>query len=91
MKMGPFLSAVLVGFLLAPRICAQEAPGHASSRGEEGRYRSALLFASVIELIRDEYLDPAKTDYEKMTHAALRASCLHWIPTANFWTRKTIT
>jgi carboxyl-terminal processing protease len=72
MKMGPFLSAVLVGFLLAPRICAQEAPGHASSRGEEGRYRSALLFASVIELIRDEYLDPAKTDYEKMTHAALR-------------------
>ena len=24
---------------------------------EEGRYRSALLFASVVELIRDEYLD----------------------------------
>ena len=34
---------------------------------EEGRYRSALLFANVVELIRDEYLDIEKTDYDKMT------------------------
>ena len=39
---------------------------------EEGRYRSALLFANVVELIRDEYLDIEKTDYDKMTYAALR-------------------
>lgn len=43
-----------------------------SAQGEEGRYRSALLFANVVELVRDEYLEPEKTDYDKMTYAALR-------------------
>ncbi|NBS79101.1 PDZ domain-containing protein [bacterium] len=42
------------------------------AQSEEGRYRSALLFASVVELIRDEYLELEKTDYDKMTYAALR-------------------
>jgi len=42
------------------------------AQGEEGRYRSALLFANVVELVRDEYLDPEKTDYDKMTYAALQ-------------------
>ena len=42
------------------------------SQNEEGRYRSALLFASVVELIRDEYLELEKTDYDKMTYSALR-------------------
>ena len=42
------------------------------AQGEEGRYRSALLFANVVELVRDEYLDPEKTDYDKITYAALR-------------------
>jgi len=42
------------------------------AQGEEGRYRSALLFANVVELVRDEYLEPEKTDYDKMTYAALR-------------------
>jgi len=45
---------------------------HAISQGEEGRYRSALLFANVVELVRDEYLEPEKTDYDKITYAALR-------------------
>ena len=41
-------------------------------QGEEGRYRSALLFANVVELVRDEYLEAEKTDYDKMTYAALQ-------------------
>lgn len=45
---------------------------HSMAQGEEGRYRSALLFANVVELVRDEYLEPEKTDYDKMTYAALR-------------------
>jgi len=45
---------------------------NAATQGEEGRYRSALLFANVVELVRDEYLEPEKTDYDKMTYAALR-------------------
>jgi carboxyl-terminal processing protease len=42
------------------------------AQGEEGRYRSALLFANVVELVRDEYLEPEKTDYDKITYAALQ-------------------
>ena len=45
---------------------------NSATQPEEGRYRSALLFANVVELIRDEYLDIEKTDYDKMTYAALR-------------------
>ena len=47
-------------------------PAHPGGQGEEGRYRSALLFANVVELVRDEYLEPEKTDYDKMTYAALQ-------------------
>jgi carboxyl-terminal processing protease len=66
----PFVA--LTGVLLIPALFAQEAKPKTASQEEEGRYRSALLFANVIELIRDEYLEPEKTDYDKMTHAALR-------------------
>lgn len=45
---------------------------HPMAQGEEGRYRSALLFANVVELVRDEYLEPEKTEYDKMTYAALQ-------------------
>jgi len=44
----------------------------AVAQGEEGRYRSALLFANVVELVRDEYFEQEKTDYDQMTYAALR-------------------
>jgi carboxyl-terminal processing protease len=37
----------------------------------EARYRSSLLFASVLELVRDEYVDPRAVDYERLTEAAL--------------------
>jgi len=63
--------AATAGFLLQP-VLAQEAKPKTSSQDEEGRYRSALLFANVVELIRDEYLEPDKTDYDRMTYAALR-------------------
>ena len=43
-----------------------------TTQSEEGRYRSALLFASVVEMVRDDYLELEKTDYDKMTYAALR-------------------
>ena len=53
-------------------LAAQENNPQPTSKLEEGRYRSALLFANVIELIRDGYLEPEKTDYDKMTYSALR-------------------
>jgi carboxyl-terminal processing protease len=72
MKSRGFLFFALAGALWIPALSAQEAKPKTASQEEEGRYRSALLFANVIELIRDEYLEPEKTDYDKMTHAALR-------------------
>jgi len=67
-----FLLAAVFGMLLIPGLWAQEKKSQAGSKEEEGRYRSALLFANVVELIRDEYLEPEKTDYNEMTYAALR-------------------
>ena len=65
------LIAVTAGWLL-PSAWAEEGKTQTSSQDEEGRYRSALLFANVVELIRDEYLEPEKTDYDKMTYAGLQ-------------------
>jgi len=67
-----FLAVAALGTMLIPGLWAQEKKSQTASKEEEGRYRSALLFANVIELIRDEYLEPEKTDYDKMTYAALR-------------------
>jgi carboxyl-terminal processing protease len=38
---------------------------------DDARYRSALIFSNVLELIREEYVDPQEMDYEKLTYAAL--------------------
>jgi len=72
MKLGHLLPAAMATVMLIPGLSAQENKSKAASKEEEGRYRSALLFANVIELIRDEYLEPEKTDYDKMTYSALR-------------------
>ena len=71
MKRGCIFPVMLVGAMLVPSLWAQEKKSPATSQ-EEGRYRSALLFANVIELIRDEYLEPEKSDYDEMTYSALR-------------------
>ncbi len=57
---------------------------NAAPSGEEGRYRSALLFASVVEMIRDEYLEIEKTDYDKMTYTALRGLLTSLDPHSQF-------
>jgi carboxyl-terminal processing protease len=73
MKKSLWAAGVLV-FWVGGQLCdsAEVTKTNIPSQSEEGRYRSALLFASVVELIRDEYLELEKTDYDKMTYAALR-------------------
>ena len=72
MNLHYFLATVVAGMMLIPGLWAQEKKFPMVPKEEEGRYRSALLFANVIELIRDEYLEPEKTDYDKMTYAGLQ-------------------
>lgn len=71
------------GFVLSCN-AAQLTQTNATQSSEEGRYRSALLFASVVEMIRDEYLEIEKTDYDKMTYAALRGLLTSLDPHSQF-------
>ena len=71
------------GFVLSCN-AAELAQTNATASSEEGRYRSALLFASVVEMIRDEYLEIEKTDYDKMTYAALRGLLTSLDPHSQF-------
>ena len=71
------------GFVLSCN-AAQLTQTNATPSSEEGRYRSALLFASVVEMIRDEYLEIEKTDYDKMTYAALRGLLTSLDPHSQF-------
>lgn len=51
---------------------------------DDARYRSVLLFSSVLELIREEYADAHAVDYEKLTHAALNGMLTSLDPFSEF-------
>jgi carboxyl-terminal processing protease len=53
-------------------------------KDEDARYRSTMLFANVLELVRDEYVDPSKVDYDKLTYAALRGMLTSLDPHSQF-------
>jgi len=72
MSLRHFLAPTLAGGMMVSVLFAQETKPKTASKEEEGRYRSALLFANVVELIRDDYLQPEKTDYDQLTYSALR-------------------
>jgi carboxyl-terminal processing protease len=62
--------------LLAASLLLGAAPASAQNPAppptdDDARYRSALLFSSILELIREEYVDAQRVDYEKLTYAAL--------------------
>ena len=63
---------LLAGTGLSSLLVAQESRPKPPPREEEGRNRSAILFGNVIELIREEYLEPEKAEYDQMTYSALR-------------------
>jgi len=51
---------------------------------DEARYRSAILFQNVLELVRDEYVDSKAVDYDKLTYAALRGMLSSLDPHSQF-------
>lgn len=83
MRIYPCIWGVVWGFVLSCN-AAELTQTNATPSSEEGRYRSALLFASVVEMIRDEYLEIEKTDYDKMTYAALRGLLTSLDPHSQF-------
>ncbi|GAB4240124.1 MAG: S41 family peptidase [Candidatus Methylacidiphilales bacterium] len=76
------LRIAFLGFMfLATALCvATESEGNT----EEARYRSALLFQNVLELVRDEYVDADKVDYDQLTQAALRGMLSSLDPHSQF-------
>ena len=40
-------------------------------------YQYTLLFARVLQLIRQDYVDPSKVSYKDLTYAALRGMLAH--------------
>ena len=83
MRIYPCIWGVVWGFVLSCN-AVELTQTNATPSSEEGRYRSALLFASVVEMIRDEYLEIEKTDYDKMTYAALRGLLTSLDPHSQF-------
>jgi len=83
MRIYPCIWGVVWGFVLSCN-AVELTQTNAAATSEEGRYRSALLFASVVEMIRDEYLEIEKTDYDKMTYAALRGLLTSLDPHSQF-------
>jgi carboxyl-terminal processing protease len=53
-------------------------------KDEDARYRSTLLFSNVLELIRDEYVDTNKIDYDRLTYAALKGMVSSLDPHSQF-------
>ncbi|MEM9446054.1 MAG: S41 family peptidase [Verrucomicrobiota bacterium] len=51
---------------------------------EKERYRSTLLFANILELIRDEYVDSEDIDYQFLTQSALKGMLSSLDPYSEF-------
>jgi len=83
MRICLYILGIVWGFVLSCN-AVELTQTNATPSSEEGRYRSALLFASVVEMIRDEYLEIEKTDYDKMTYAALRGLLTSLDPHSQF-------
>lgn len=43
-----------------------------ASNSDDARYRCTALFANVLELVREDYVDPSKINYDALTYAALK-------------------
>lgn len=54
------------------------------TKDEDARYRSTLLFANALEMVRDEYVDKTKVNYDKLTYAALRGILTSLDPHSQF-------
>jgi carboxyl-terminal processing protease len=64
----------LTAFVLLTGLLGWEGARSAATDGAPGddSYQYTLLFARVLQLVRQDYVDPEKTSYKDLTYAALR-------------------
>jgi carboxyl-terminal processing protease len=79
------LTVLLTGFFLFTGIMGWQS-GRSSSPAEkpDESYQYTLLFARVMQLIRQDYVDPSKVGYKDLTYAALRGMLSSLDPHSQF-------
>ena len=79
------LTVLLTAFILLTGVLGwQSARSAAEPEKPDDSYQYTLLFARVLQLIRQDYVDPSKTDYKDLTYAALRGMLSSLDPHSQF-------
>ncbi len=81
MKRTGFTALLVSAIILAGSL---RVTGEEAADDSEQLYRSTLLFAHVLETIRDQYVDASGVDYEKLTFAALEGMLSSLDPYSEF-------
>jgi len=80
------LTYLLTAFILLTGLLGWEGARSAATDADpaDDSYQYTLLFARVLQLVRQDYVDPAKTSYKDLTYAALRGMLASLDPHSQF-------
>ena len=79
------LTILLTAFCLITGLLGWEgARSAATDANQDDSYQYTLLFARVLQLIRQDYVDPSKVGYKDLTYAALRGMLSSLDPHSQF-------
>jgi len=80
------LTILLTAFCLITGLLGWEGARSAATDGNQAddSYQYTLLFARVLQLVRQDYVDPEKTSYKDLTYAALRGMLSSLDPHSQF-------
>jgi carboxyl-terminal processing protease len=68
----------------APTPVAPSPPADASAPGADDSFQYTLLFSRVMQLVRQNYVDPKKVGYKELTYAALKGMLASLDPHSQF-------
>jgi carboxyl-terminal processing protease len=80
------LTYLLTAFILLTGVLGWQSARSAATAGDQpdDSYQYTLLFARVLQLVRQDYVDPEKTSYKDLTYAALRGMLSSLDPHSQF-------
>ena len=80
------LTYLLTAFILLTGVLGWQSARSAATAGDQAddSYQYTLLFARVVQLVRQDYVDPEKTSYKDLTYAALRGMLSSLDPHSQF-------